>query len=68
MCGVGAPGSGGSDQHPQWDALHGHTRACAPPCICVQVTPGAPGLFHLVMSGTRAQLEAAQKLVSSVIG
>jgi len=34
----------------------------------MQVSPGAPGLFHLVMSGTRAQLEAAQKLVASVVG
>jgi CUG-BP- and ETR3-like factor len=34
----------------------------------LNITPGNQGLFHLVVSGSEAQVEAAKSLVSSVIG
>ena len=34
----------------------------------LHISPGAPGLFHLVISGTKGQVETAKNLVSTVLG
>ncbi len=34
----------------------------------LNVSPGAPGLFHLLISGSKGQVETAKSLVSQVLG
>jgi len=34
----------------------------------LHISPGAPGLFHLVISGGKAQVETAKNLVTTVLG
>ncbi len=33
----------------------------------LNITPGAPGLFHLVISGSKGQVETARNLLSTVL-
>lgn len=33
----------------------------------LHISPGAPGLFHLVISGNKAQVETGRNLVSTVL-
>lgn len=34
----------------------------------LHVTPGAPGVFHLVISGSKPQVEGARNLLSTILG
>mmetsp|Transcript_31833 Transcript_31833/g.70722 ORF Transcript_31833/g.70722 Transcript_31833/m.70722 type:complete len:496 (-) Transcript_31833:2249-3736(-) len=34
----------------------------------INISPGAPGLFHLVISGNKGQVETAKNLLSTVLG